>query len=82
MTMSAKNLLKGQQRFAANEERPTSRHVTVCGIDEPKGPRETKLGRGICSIRGGEDSMNDISIEATLDDAERVVILVVDEKDR
>lgn len=30
---------------------------------------------------GGEDAVHDISLEATLDDPERVVVLVVHEKD-
>ncbi len=56
--------------------------MTIRGVDEPEGPCETKLGRGIRGIRGGEDPVHDICREATLDDAERVVMFVVHEKDR
>ena len=61
------------------EEKPTSRDVTVRGIDEPEGSRETKLGRRIRGVRGGENPVHDICFEATFDDAKRVVTFVVHE---
>lgn len=63
------------------EEKPTSRDVTIRGIDEPEGPRETKLGRGIRGVRGGENPVYEICFEATFDDAKRVVVIVVHEQD-
>ena len=61
------------------EGTPTSRDVTICGIDEPEGPRETKFRRGIRGVRGGENPVYDIGFEATFDDAKRVVVFVVHE---
>ena len=63
------------------EGRPTSRDVAIRGIDEPEGPRETKLRRGIRGVRGGENPVYDIGFEATLDDAERIVVFMVHEQD-
>ena len=55
--------------------------MTVRGIDKPEGPVETKVGREIRRVVGGERPMYDIGLECTFDDAERVIVLVVYEKD-
>lgn len=55
--------------------------MTISGIDKSEGPSETKLGRGIRCIVDGECSMYDVGPESTFDDAKRVVVLVVYEKD-
>jgi len=65
-----------------SEERPTSRDVTVRGIDKSEGSRETKLGRGIGGVRGSKNPVYDVSLEGALDDAKRGVMVVVHEKDR
>jgi hypothetical protein len=63
------------------KEKRTSRNVAVCGVDEAKGPVETQLGRGIRGVVGGEGTVYDISPKSAFDDPERVVMLVVHEKD-
>ena len=56
--------------------------MTVRRIDEPEGPPETNLGRGVRGVRGGEDPVYDVRHETALDDAKRGVMFVVHEKDR
>jgi hypothetical protein len=55
--------------------------VAVRGVDEAKGASETQLGGGIRGVVGGEGTVYDISPESAFDDPERVVMLVVHEKD-
>lgn len=59
----------------------SSRDVAVRGIDKSKGPCETRLGRRIRRVVGGEHPVYDVGPKTTLDDAERVVVLVVHKKD-
>jgi hypothetical protein len=72
--------LRRGEREEEEGERPTSRDVTVRSVDEAEGARETQLGRGIRGVVGGEDPVHDIRLETTLDDPERVVMLVVHEE--
>jgi hypothetical protein len=63
------------------KRRRTSRDVTVRSVDEAEGPRETQLGRGIGGVVSCKGTVYDISIKGTFDDSERVVMLVIHEKD-
>jgi hypothetical protein len=74
--------VRGTQLYSRSEESPTSRDVTVRGIDKPEGSRETKLGRGIGGVRGSENPVYDVSLEGALDDTKRGVMVVIHEKDR
>ena len=59
----------------------TSRDVAVRGVEESESPCETRLGRGIRRVEGGERPVYDFGTKTKLDDAERVVVLVVHKKD-
>lgn len=55
--------------------------MAIRRIDKSKSPCETGLGRGIRYVERGERPVYDVGPQTTLDDAERVVLLVVHEKD-
>jgi hypothetical protein len=55
--------------------------VAIRGIDESKSPCETGLGRGIRRVEGGERPVYNVRPKTTLNNAERIVVLVVHKKD-